>query len=78
MEPGMSSTLEELTAQALDLPPEQRAVLAETLLESIEPAPPLSPEWEAEIAQRIAEVDRGEVTCRPWSEVMQELRAPYR
>lgn len=73
----MSSTLEQLTAQALDLPAEQRAVLAETLLESIEPTPPLSPEWEAEIARRVAEVDRGEVTCRPWSEVMQELRTQY-
>jgi putative addiction module component (TIGR02574 family) len=74
----MSSTLEQLTAQALTLPPEQRAALAETLLDSIEPPPPLSPEWEAEIARRIAEVDRGEVTCRPWSEVMQEMRAQYR
>jgi len=73
----MSSTLEQLTALALDLPAEQRAVLAETLLESIEPTPPLSPEWEAEIARRVAEVDRGEVTCRPWSEVMQELRTQY-
>lgn len=73
----MSSTLEQLTAQALDLPAEQRAVLAETLLESIEPTPPLSPEWEVEIARRVAEVDRGEVTCRPWSEVMQELRTQY-
>jgi putative addiction module component (TIGR02574 family) len=71
----MSSTLEQLTTQALTLPPEQRAALAETLLESIDPAPPLSPEWEAEIARRIAEVDSGQVELIPADEVFARMDA---
>lgn len=71
----MSSTLEQLTAQALTLPPEQRAALAETLLESIDPAPPLSPEWEAEIARRAADMDAGRTRFTPADEAMAELAA---
>ncbi|MCK6426528.1 MAG: addiction module protein [Burkholderiaceae bacterium] len=71
----MSSTLEQLTAQALTLPPEQRAALAETLLESIDPAPPLSPEWEAEIARRVADTDAGRTRFTPADEAMAELAA---
>ncbi len=71
----MPTTLEYLTAQALELPPEQRAVLAETLFESIEPAPSLSPEWEAEIARRVADLEAGRTRFTPADEAMAELAA---
>lgn len=72
-------SLEAVEADALKLSPQDRAELAERLWMSVTvDDEEHDAAWEAEIRRRAAQVDRGEVTCRPWGDVMQELRALYR
>ncbi len=71
----MSPTLESLTAEALKLSAGERAELAERLIASVEPPPPLHPGWEAEIARRIADLDVGRTQAIPGEQVFAELRA---
>ena len=72
----MSDTLKELEAQARSLSPEERARLAESLLESLHDAPVAEIEkaWEAEIAERVAAYDRGEVPTFTAEDVFAEAR----
>jgi len=64
-----------LLKEALRLPPEARAALAGSLLDSLEG--PMDPEaesaWEAEIAMRVRELDSGKVTGTPWSEARRTI-----
>ena len=71
----MSTTLESVEAAALELTAEERAELIERLIDTVIPAPPLHPAWEAEIARRIAELDAGTVECIPAEKVFAEVRA---
>ena len=71
----MSSTLESLTAEALKLSVEERAELAERLIASVEPPPPLHPAWDAEMARRIADLDAARTEAIPGAQVFAELRA---
>jgi len=59
----MSDTLKELEDQARSLSPEERASLAESLLESLRDAPlaEIEKAWEVEISERVAAYDRGEL-----------------
>jgi putative addiction module component (TIGR02574 family) len=68
-------TLHDVESQALKLSPEERAKLIEVLIASVEPPMPLHPEWEAEIARRVAELDAGQVELIDGEQVMAELRA---
>lgn len=71
----MSSTsLDEVTAQALKLTAEERAELIERLVDTVTPAPPLHPSWEGEIARRVAEMDAGLVESIPAEQVFAEMR----
>ncbi|MBZ0160577.1 MAG: addiction module protein [bacterium] len=72
----MSNTLKELEAQARSLSPEERAKLAELLLESLRDAPLVEIEkaWELEIAKRVAAYDRGEVPTFSAESVFAEAR----
>ncbi len=71
----MPETVEQLAAEALLLPPDQRLTLAHRILSSIEPT--LSPEldsiWDVEIRARIARYDAGQVQSIPASDVFAEL-----
>jgi putative addiction module component (TIGR02574 family) len=71
----MSSHTEKLAADLLDLPREDRAFLAEKLLESLDfdEAFPVSPEWRAEIARRCLELDEGRVELIPGDQVFDEV-----
>jgi putative addiction module component (TIGR02574 family) len=64
-----------LLKEALKLPPEARAALAGSLLDSLEG--PMDPEaesaWEAEIAMRVRELDSGAITGVPWSEARRTI-----
>lgn len=71
----MPKSRETVTADALQLTAEERADLVELLIASIEPALPLHPEWEAEIARRIADVDSGRSQAIPSEQVFAEVRA---
>ena len=68
--------LAELSKKAQDLPPEERAQLAQELLESVdqEAEPDVQAAWETEIAGRIAAYERGEAKLIPAEEVFEEAR----
>jgi putative addiction module component (TIGR02574 family) len=59
----MSPEIEHVMKQALELPSQVRAFLAEKLLESLDFEEPfeLSSEWKEEISRRCREMDEGEV-----------------
>jgi hypothetical protein len=59
----MPKAIEELTKEAMDLPPRQRLALASFLLESAEAAsdPGAEAAWDFEIYDRIREIDEGRV-----------------
>lgn len=71
MNPDTAKLLEE----ALKLPPEARAALAGSLLDSLDrqPDPGAEAAWEAEIARRLRELDRGAVESVPWSEARKTI-----
>jgi hypothetical protein len=59
----MSTSVDKIMAEALELPSPLRAFLAAKLLESldVDGAPELSPEWKEEIRRRCREIDEGTV-----------------
>lgn len=67
----MSTLLDELSKKAQTLTVEERAQLAQELLESVEREadPDVQAAWEAEIASRIAKYERGEAKLIPAEEV---------
>jgi hypothetical protein len=60
---SMTNKVEKLVTEALELPLQARAFVAEKLIESLdmEPLPNLSPEWKKEIEKRCREMDEGEI-----------------
>ena len=66
----MKNNISDILKEALRLPPEARAALAGSLLDSLDEPLDLDAEsaWEAEIASRIREIDDGKVTLIPWAE----------
>jgi putative addiction module component (TIGR02574 family) len=65
----MKENIDDILKQALRLPPEARAALAGSLIDSLDEPLDLDAEsaWEAEIAARIQEIDEGKVTLIPWA-----------
>lgn len=72
----MSVLLAELEKQACSLLPEERAHLAEVLLESLRdsPASEIETAWEREIAKRVAAFDKGELQTYSAEDVFAEAR----
>jgi len=72
----MSETLKELERQARALTPEERARLAELLLESLRDAPiaEIEAAWDREIEERVAAYDRGELETFSAQDVFAEAR----
>lgn len=72
----MSALLAELEQQACLLSPDERAHLAEVLLESLRGTslPEIETEWEREIERRVAAFDRGELQTYSAEEVFTEAR----
>lgn len=76
----MAEQLSELEQRARALSPDDRARLAEVLLESLQ-GPPLSEveaAWNREIEERVAAYDRGEVQAYPAEDVFAEARRNIR
>ncbi len=71
----MTGLLLELSTRAKSLSPDERALLAEMLLESIEEAIPaeFAAEWEREIGKRVAAYEQGAITYTA-EEVFAEAR----
>lgn len=72
----MSVTLAEVEEQARKLSPEERARLAEALLDSLREAPlaEIQAAWEREIEERVAAYERGEVQTYSAEDVFAEAR----
>jgi putative addiction module component (TIGR02574 family) len=73
----MNREVSELLEKALSLPPEARAALAGSLLESLDDHvdPAAEEEWNREIAQRIQELDSGRVKSIPWADARRQIAA---
>lgn len=73
----MSPEVSDLLKKALALPPEARAALAGSLLESLDDTVDqgAEEEWNREIARRIGELDSGKVKPIPWEEARRQISA---
>jgi putative addiction module component (TIGR02574 family) len=71
----MKSAENRILEEALKLSPEARAALAGSLLDSLEESldPDAEALWEAEIAKRIEQIERGKVKLVPWSEARRAI-----
>jgi putative addiction module component (TIGR02574 family) len=67
----MTPEIEELLKKAMSLPPEARADLASSLIDSLDPTVDEDVEaaWQQEIARRVEELESGKVKPIPWPEV---------
>ena len=65
----------ELLREAMELPPEARASLAGSLIDSLDDHVDDDAEaaWDAEIARRMQEIDEGKVKLVPWAEARRRL-----
>lgn len=72
----MSHTLKDVEKQAKSLTVEERAQLAEALLESLQDAPlaEIEAAWNREIEERVAAYDRGELQTISAEDVFAEAR----
>jgi putative addiction module component (TIGR02574 family) len=66
----MKQNIAEILKEALKLPPEARAALAGTLLDSLDETVDRDAEsaWEAEVIMRLKEIDESKVNLVPWAE----------
>ena len=72
----MSPEISDLLKRALALPVDERAALANALLESLEGADESVQEaWDKEVARRIEDLKAGEAVTVPWEELHCELLA---
>lgn len=66
-------TREELEGQARELPREDRARLAEALIQSLDDEAEVERAWEEEIRRRLGELRNGTVETIPVEKVLAEL-----
>jgi putative addiction module component (TIGR02574 family) len=70
----MRTRLVAILAQAMQLPPAERADLADRLWLSVNSREEVDAAWEAEIQRRVAELDAGEAECIPFETVIATMR----
>jgi putative addiction module component (TIGR02574 family) len=74
----MSPEVSDLLKRALALPIDERAALANTLLDTLESANEsvsIKEAWDAEVARRIEDLKAGKAVTVPWEELQRELLA---
>lgn len=74
----MSLTAEQIKVEAMKLPPEERADLADWLWISVTPRDEVKAAWDVEIARRIAEIDAGTAELIPGEEVFARMEEKLR
>jgi len=74
----MSSTVEALEAEALQLSAKERARLVDRLIESLDIDPAVEDAWAAEVERRNAEIESGAVSMIPGPEALAKLKAEFR
>lgn len=73
---GMAKDAAEILRSALALPPESRAALIDSLVESLdrEPDAAIAEAWRAEMERRVQELESGNAELVRWDEVERRLR----
>ena len=72
----MNSEISDLLKRALALPIDERAALANTLLDSLEMTKESVQEaWDKEVARRMEDLKAGKAVTVPWEELHRELLA---
>lgn len=71
----MPTSIKAIEVQAMNLSPDERAALGERLLMSVAPSQALHPDWEAEIATRVADMDAGRTHFIGAEEALRHLDA---
>ena len=74
----MSSTVEMLEAEALQLPSGDRARLVERLIASLDADPAIEDAWAVEVERRNAQIESGAVSLLPGAETLARLKAGFR
>jgi putative addiction module component (TIGR02574 family) len=73
---AMSPEVSDLLKRALELPVEERAALANTLLDSLGPAEQsVQQAWDEEVARRMEDLKAGKAVTVPWEQLHRELLA---
>ena len=75
----MSGSLDQLKSELLQLPMDQRAELAHVLIHSLDEGADADVEaaWDAELARRMEQIERGEARGEPAESVFAQLREKY-
>jgi putative addiction module component (TIGR02574 family) len=72
----MSPEVSDILKRALALPVDERAALANTLLDSLEDAEKsVQAAWDEEVARRVQDLKAGKAVTVPWEELHHELLA---
>lgn len=74
----MSSTVEALEAEALQLSAAERARLVERLIASLDIDPEVEEAWAAEVERRNEEIESGAVALVSGPEALAKLKAEFR
>jgi putative addiction module component (TIGR02574 family) len=70
----MTPEVSELLKRALALPVDERAALANSLLDSLEPnSDTVQEAWDREVARRMEDLKAGRAVTVPWEELRREL-----
>jgi putative addiction module component (TIGR02574 family) len=72
----MGDQAEQILETALNLPPNERAQIAATLLQSLDSNSDAEVDaaWSSEIERRIRQIEDGSVTLIPWEQVLRSMR----
>lgn len=73
----MSSTVEALEEEALQLSPAERALLVERLIASLDMDPKVEQAWAAEVERREGEIESSGVSMLPGPEALARLKAEF-
>ena len=72
----MSAETTEILKRALALPSDERAALANTLLDSLTlPDQSVEEAWDKEVTRRMEGLDAGKAVTVPWEQIRRELLA---
>ena len=70
----MSPDVSDLLKRALALSVDERAALANTLLDSLEaPSQSVQEAWDEEVARRIEDLNAGKAVSVPWEQLQRQL-----
>lgn len=71
----MPPSTEDILSQALAMPENERAAIAERLLLSLDTRldPNVEEAWQQEVQRRLSEIENGDIACVPWEEVRRRI-----